>query len=462
MFTFSSDECGSGKTRSIINFFNNNPSIKGVIVQNTMKLMEQTNTLLNDSKVINTETSSTVYDDIINYLINPTNQVLIISDKMFWKVGPSIKSDVYQIFLDDITSHVDFTGIEESNKSMKTIVQNDIFMNIQQITNTNFSTSSINDTSGGELFSALTAKFDIMKNNDHCIFNTSWLFDDKVERLGIAAYKDLSKYAHLNIHFSANSFNKSIIYLANKHLFTEKPLDGISTRTTPIADRLEVYYFSDENLSKSWKMRNPDELAKVYSYLNNNLKPDSYYWTKNKSDSHKVNGVEKFNLGTDPISCDTRGINSLQSFNTCVWLAALRPSDTEIKQYELMFNISGAELLEAREHETLWQFVLRGCVRNFNSDEVQKVFVFSKEQAESLGTANIHKIDIGIGVIRGKAGRPTNEVQLDVNLKVRLSRALSKNMNLSDFMKFVNKNAGTDEAIREVLINRYENYKPKK
>jgi len=462
MFTFSNDECGSGKTRAIINYFNSHPSIKGILVQNTMKLMEQSEHALFNAKVINTETSSAVYEDITKYLINPTNQVLIVSDKMFWKVGKSISSGVYEIFLDDIPSHVDFTGIEENNKSMKSSVQNDIFMNIHQIPNTNFSTASINDTKGGELFNALTKKFDIMKNNDHCIFNTSWLFDDNVERLGITAYKDLSKYAHLDIHFCANNFDKSIIYLANKHLFTEKPLEGISVRTTPVADRLKVFYFSDENCSKSWKMNNPSELIKIYDYLNSNLEPDSYYWTKNKSDSHKINGTEKFTLNGKHISCDTRGINSLQSFNTCVWLAALRPSDTEIKQYEHMFNISSDELLEAREHETLWQFVLRGCVRNFNSSDVQTVYVFSKEQAESLGTANIQKIDIGIDVVRGKAGRPTNEVKLDSNLNTRLKRALKKELGLSEFMKFVEKNAEDDEAIRGELLRRYEVYNAKK
>ena len=73
----------------------------------------------------------------------------------------------------------------------------------------------------------------------------------------------------------------------------------------------------------------------------------------------------------------------------------MRPSETEAKQCELFFGIDGEAIHVAREYESLHQFVLRGISRNFDSTEIQTVYVFDEWQARSL-TDNIEYIDIGI------------------------------------------------------------------
>ncbi|EPC4028610.1 hypothetical protein ACRZOU_004428 [Aeromonas salmonicida] len=459
MFTYSSNECGAGKTRAIINYLNKNPSTKGILVQNTMALMTQSSQSLTNYKVINTNTSTTVYEDIIEYIDSPTNQVLVISDKMFWKVGESIKAGMYEVFVDDSTSHIEHTSITEDNTRAKGIVQYDILSNVQQIPNTCFSTASIKDSKDhGDLMKDLTKKFDIIRNNDACIFNTSWLVEEETTKMAITAYKNLTKYSHLDIHFCANNFEQTLIYLANKHFFVKKDLDGIMTRTVPVQQRLKVFYFSDSDLSKSWKDKSQDELAKIYRYLNKVLPPNSFYWTKNNADSYKVDGVERFELAGHFISCDTRGINSMKGFDTCVWLACLRPSSTEIKQYEHLFGISGDELLRAREQETLWQFVMRGCIREFDSDKVQTVYVFSKEQAMSIST-NIEKIELDITEKR-KNGRPvgsTNAHILPDALNTRLKRFLATNPALAEFITWRNEKCkGISIADSKVMMTRFE------
>lgn len=461
MFTYSSDECGSGKTRAIINYLNNS-SIKGILVQNTMKLMDQSAESLNNCRVIHTKTSTTVYEDIIEYLKSPSKQVLVISDKMFWKVGGMIPANTYEIFVDDSTSNIEYRTITEKNPAVKNLVKTEILSNIKLISETNFSTASTKENTGGELMKELSKKFDIIRNNDVCIFNTSWIVEQKVKHLCITAYKDLSKYSHLNIHFCANNFEQSLIYLANKSLFSKKELDGIQQRTVPIDKRLKVYYFSESDLSKTWKSKNQDELYKVYQYLKKVLQPDSYYWTKNKADSYKVDGVEKFDLGKNFISCDTRGINSMKRFDTCIWLASLRPCETEVQQYEHLFGISGNELLRAREQETLWQFVMRGCIREFDSDKEQIVYVFSKEQAMSIST-NIEKIDIII-VGKRKNGRPKGSTKhtLPDALNTRLKRFLATNPTLAEFITWRGEKCkGISISDSEAMMTRFENRQKK-
>ena len=98
--------------------------------------------------------------------------------------------------------------------------------------------------------------------------------------------------------------------------------------------------------------------------------------------------------GTE-ISPDARGFNQYQHLLTCVWLACMRPSETEAKQCELFFGIDGEAIHVAREYESLHQFVLRGISRDFDSTETQTVYVFDEWQARYL-TDNIEYIDIGI------------------------------------------------------------------
>ncbi|HFU5316380.1 TPA: type III restriction endonuclease subunit R, partial [Escherichia coli] len=263
---------------------------------------------------------------------------------------------------------------------------------------------------------------------------------EKVQ-LNITAWKDLNKYKDVSITFLGANFENSLIYKGNKELFESTQLEGLLTRKTALKDRLKVYYFSkNHKLSKTWKTNNPDKVQKIYSFIDKKLKGQDFYWTKNKSDSQSLkNGTE--------ISPDARGFNQYQHLLTCVWLACMRPSETEAKQCELFFEIDGEAIHVAREYESLHQFVLRGISRNFDSTETQTVYVFDEWQARSL-TDNIEYIDLGIDDgEQGQRGRP----QGSMNKEKRFTLDDTKSKR---FRRWKDSNPGLDiEAFRAFLAS---------
>lgn len=208
-------------------------------------------------------------------------------------------------------------------------------------------------------------------------------------------------------------------------MFEESTFDGLRTRTVPTTQRLKVKYFSKSKvLSKSFRTSQIEQFDKVVAYINNELKDSEYYYTRNNSETFMMNG--KY------VPVDTRGMNDLQNYSTCVWMASCRPSPVEAKMTELFFGIDGADLVRSREYESLEQFVQRGCLRDFDSTDVMTVYVFDEQQAHSLG-GDLEYVDLGIDDIKsGTAGRPAS----DIPLKIRkaFSKWLGRNSESTDLI----------------------------
>lgn len=215
----------------------------------------------------------------------------------------------------------------------------------------------------------------------------------------------------------------------------------------------------------TWKTNNPDKVQKIYDFLDTRLAGQDFFWTKNKSDSQNLkNGTE--------ISPDARGFNQYQHLMTCVWLACMRPSETEAKQCELFFEIDGEAIHAAREYESLHQFVLRGISRNFDSTETQIVYVFDEWQARSL-TDNIEYIDLGIDDDeQGQRGRPQGSMNkekrftLDDTKAKRFRRWKGSNpgLELEAFRAFLTSTTNEDLSTEEraAMYEKYEKAVQKK
>jgi len=236
--------------------------------------------------------------------------------------------------------------------------------------------------------------------------------------LSILGWKDLSKYLGLPVTFMGANFENSLIYKANQGMFEEISLDDLQQRKVPLTERLKVYYFSENiKLSKTWKDRNSDQLQRVYDYLSEVLDGQKYYWTNNNTDKQKLHEAYR-------ISPDARGHNEYKDRHICVWLACMRPDDTEAKLCELLLKIIGEDIHQAREYESLHQFALRGVSRQFDSTKTQIVYVFDKWQAESLSTNIEHIPGVLENVAPGAPGRPKGAT--NVNRLPALSDTKSK------------------------------------
>lgn len=442
---YSNGDCGSGKTRETIKLFNSDDK-KSILVQNTLKLMEQSQSYLNDSVMIcsSDESDASVMNRVVEFLQNPTHKVLIISDKTFSGLAVSLLHG-WRTVVDDATGFSSFKNINESDVDMKKIVQNKIFSELKVFgDDAKYITAQKNDNDG-ELLGLLTRSFNIIENNDKFFMNSDWFLETDKVQLGITAFRDMSKYVGLDIKFIANNFEKSTVYLAHPDIFEKVEIQGLEKRKVPFTERLKVFYFSETNLSKTWKDNNPQELKKVYDYLNKTLN-DDYYWTNNNADTLSLNGTK--------ISPDARGINSLQQFKTCVWLACMRPNPVEVVHNKYAFGIDGDQLVAAREHENIYQFVNRGVVRDYRSSEIQTVYVFSKEQAECLGVAGKF-IDLGLEITEKKSsGGQLRDVVVPASVKVSVSRyKKEKAPTVQQFREWVLKKKWSDDVKALVIEN---------
>ncbi|MGY3929315.1 Uncharacterised protein [Aeromonas encheleia] len=443
---FISSDCGSGKTKAMVELINSD-KVKTIVTQNTIKLMEQTHQYIKDSILIcstNVGSDECVMDRVVEFLKSPTHKVLIISDKSFSNISVSLLQS-WRIFVDDVTTFSDFKNINEIDPDMKKIVQNKVFSSVEVFgDDANFITAQKTNNKG-DLLVNLTKSFSIVESNDKFFMNSSWFLEAEKIQLGITAFRDMSKYLGFDITFMANNFEKSTVYLAHPELFEKIKLEGLSTRVIPVKERLKVFYFTKRILSKTWKDANPNELKKVYDHLSHEL-PEKYYWTNNNSDTLSLSGTK--------ISPDARGINSLQSYDTCVWLACMRPNPVDVIHSKYAFGIDGEQLVVAREHENIYQFVNRGVVRDYDSSEIQTVYVFSEEQALSL-VDKPEYIDLGLDNNEPKkVGAPVKLVTVPNSVNANISRYKKENPTLEQFRAWVLKKKWDDE-VKELVIENF-------
>ncbi|MEY7277365.1 type III restriction endonuclease subunit R, partial [Escherichia coli] len=391
IYKYVSAGCGSGKTTAICNIINDSTE-KYILVQNTQELIKQTEKQLKACKSIITDTvpkDESVISSVIDFLLSGSNKTLIITDKTFFKIPPELLSN-WNIYIDDVTNFHSFQNINEGSADIKNVIRNVIIHKVQSLDDRNmYIAAEKKPEVQGDIVKNILNQLSVLNEYDLFIMNNEYFTDAEKEQLNITAWKDLNKYKDVSITFLGANFENSLIYKGNKELFESIELEGLLTRKTELKNRLKVYYFSkNHKLSRTWKTNNPDKVQRIYSFIDEKLEGQDFYWTKNKSDSQSLkNGTE--------ISPDARGFNQYQHLMTCVWLACMRPSETEAKQCELFFGIDGEAIHVAREYESLHQFVLRGISRNFDSTEIQTVYVFDEWQARSL-TDNIEYIDIGI------------------------------------------------------------------
>lgn len=407
-FKYVSAECGAGKTYKLCENINKVLNTKGstekfIIVQNTQKLATDTSKNFDSCKLLISDLmprSKNVINTVLDFLKAPVERVLIISDKTFFRI-PVKMLEGWQIWLDDVTNFHSFKNINDDNQRIKDIIYHELMQEHEIVDEEKerYLTAKKKAVKG-DLMNKIAQELSVIAENDIFIMNNDYFVDPEKVQLSILGWKDLSKYLGLPVTFMGANFENSLIYKANQGLFEEISLDDLQQRKVPLTERLKVYYFSENiKLSKTWKERNPGQLQRVYAYLSEVLEGQEYYWTNNNTDKQKLHKAYR-------ISPDARGHNDYKDRHTCVWLACMRPDDTEAKLCELLLKITGEDIHQAREYENLHQFALRGISRQFNNDATQIVYVFDKWQAESLSTNIEHIPGVLENVAPGASGRP--------------------------------------------------------
>lgn len=467
-FKYISAPCGSGKTTKLCEIINEALTIEGntdqfIIVQNTQKLAKQTAKNFDDYKLIISEVKNSkknVLTSVLDFLNKPTSRVLIISDKTFFKIPVDLLQG-WQIWLDDVTNFHSYKCINDGNQCIKDLIYYSLMQDHEIVDEgtEKYLTAKKKDVKGDILFK-LAQELSVISENDIFIMNNDYFKNPDKVQLNILGWKDLTKYIGLPITFMGANFENSLIYKANVSLFEETELDGLLTRQVQLEDRLKVYYFSgNRKLSQGWKDNNAEKLKRVYDYLDAELDGKDFYWTNNEKDTHKLKNGTK-------ISPDTRGLNDYMELNTCVWLACMRPDDTEAKLCELLLGITGEDIHLAREYENLHQFALRGVSRLYDSTEQQIVYVFDKYQAESLSTNTEHIPGVLENVTQGVHGRPagaknTNKLPVLSDTKSRRFnrwKAANPRLEMASFNEFLSSDTNRDLSTEDkaAMLRRYD------
>lgn len=473
-FKYLSAECGSGKTTKLCEMINEVLTIEGntdqfIIVQNTQKLAKQTAKNFAVYKLIISEVKNSkknVLTSVLDFLNKPTSRVLIISDKTFFKIPVDLLQG-WQIWLDDVTNFHSYKCINDGNQCIKDLIYHALMKEHEIVDEgtEKYLTAKKKDVRGDILYK-VAQELSVISENDIFIMNNDYFKKPDKVQLNILGWKDLKKYIGLPITFMGANFENSLIYKSNVSSFKKTELDGLLTRQVQLEDRLKVYYFSEnKKLSKGWKDNNSEKVKCIYDYLDAELDGKDFYWTNNEKDTHKLKNGTK-------ISPDTRGLNDYIELNTCVWLACMRPDDTEAKLCELLLGITGEDIHLAREYENLHQFALRGVSRVYDSTEQQIVYVFDKYQAESLSTNIEHIPGVLENVTQGVPGRPRGAKNVNKfpelsGKKTRLFnrwKAANPGLEMASFHEFLNSATNRDLSTEDkaAIWSRYDSGVQKK
>ncbi|MEG3135643.1 hypothetical protein SC206_18970 [Rouxiella sp. T17] len=425
IYNYIDEGCGSGKTHWLINEINATKE-RYIIVQTKLDLLVQTFKEIPSGKIIDSNDfdEKNVEMSIVEFLKFPNARVLGITHKSFAKIDPNLLLN-WDIYLDDIVSFHDYNAFNESDPKVKAILENDIFTNFNKtLASEKYLLANKKQKIKGDFLIEISKKFDVIQSNDYFALNASYFsklenkdYNPEITQLTTLAWTNINKYSKCKLTFMANNFKQSLLYLSNPSLFTHKEIP-VRARKIPVSERLKVKYFCKSfSLTKNYRTSFAEDFSRVVNYINKELKGIEYYYTKNSKERFELNGLK--------VPFITRGMNNLQKYNTAVWLSSAHPAPVEEKMVELFLNITSKQIVQCREYEALEQFVQRGVLRDFDSDEIMTVYVFDEKQAMSLCSkgGDIEYIDIGLDDNEGekpkKSGGQVKESLIDVPKKLQ-------------------------------------------
>jgi len=429
-----------------------------LVVHSEIQLMKQTAIALGDvCTLISSETHSNVEEAVNEFLKRPSHRVLVISERAFLRISDLSLLNNRKIILDDV---VNFHCFKVINTEKKHEVHKQLFTNFTDL-DKQYCTAVPITRFNDDLLSEIRRRFEFIDLYDEFRMNSNFfstktqdghvVYRDDCNQLSIMAWVNIQKYsdAGLDMTFMANKFTESLLYRSKPDLFTEVPMT-LRQRVVPVSERLKVIYFLDKKrFTSTFRMENPNALSTIAQYIEQNV-TGQYYYTSNSSTKSDMN---KILVTGEYISPNSRGMNAYQSYTTAVWLASMKPSPVEAVMCREQFGITGQGLVQAREFENLYQFINRSNLRDYDSDSEIVVYVVDREQAESLGTANIHHIDLGLeddSTEPMKPGRPEVFSTDDKKLRKAFSTLLSRHkgdVSTEKFSKWCTKRNLTEQQV---------------
>lgn len=186
-----------------------------------------------------------------------------------------------------------------------------------------------------------------------------------------------------SITIAAASFENSLVYHAHRFLHGDEITFGeVRVRTAPRAKpRVRLHYFCQHRGSTEWWKTTEGERCLVG--ISKHLESIGFggYWSCNEVVRLAFNHRLK-ELWREPRQS---GTNSLRDHTSCAIIYSNKAQSGDDPVLDVL-GLDGHAILKAREYEDIWQFIMRGAIRNPDYAGEYDAYVYSRDQAEVLRT----------------------------------------------------------------------------
>ncbi len=184
-----------------------------------------------------------------------------------------------------------------------------------------------------------------------------------------------------SVTIAAASFETSLIRHVHRHLPEDAiTFEEVRVRTAPRArPRVRLHYFCTHRGSTTWWKTVEGERCLVG--MSEHLKRIGFqgYWSCNAE--FRLAFQHRFpELWREPRQS---GTNSLREHTSCAILYSNKAQSGDDPVLDAL-GLDRRAIIEAREYEDLWQFIMRGAVRDPAYAGDYDVYVYSRDQAEAL------------------------------------------------------------------------------
>ena len=186
-----------------------------------------------------------------------------------------------------------------------------------------------------------------------------------------------------SIHIASATYQGSLGYLiGSEHLADslhfqprEVPYERSGWPTVGIR-----YFSEQEDSTASWsRSEGRERIKKVGRYLATRV-PHLGFWSANP-DVAKL--LEQHDIPGKQVMPLCAGQNEYRDRTSCAFIYSAKPSDDDQPLLDL-FGLKPTQVRQAREDEDIFQFVMRGAIREKEFGENYEVYVYSAAQARRL------------------------------------------------------------------------------
>jgi len=397
-----SSGCGTNKTKATCEIAKETKHIKSkLIVQPTTKLIDKTAENLTkfqkiDATVIHGKNAIKRTVSFLN-TCNDVGEVLMITWSCYSKLPlhyiKKIQNE-YDVYIDEIPKVDEFYQFNLfDNKSLfkrylKLTKSDDALVkvtakNLSEIKTFIKSEDTVYSDEIEELFQrVISPYYDVyvdasdLKKND--------------ENSRIYFMSMLNPHLFQGVTLLGANLEKSMLY----HWFTSKHgvnftdnTDIINKLDAPfdLSNRMRISYLTDKSNSMIFKNLEVDGVVNyqlIHKLVKTYFKDEKFLYCENDEKKFKTLVLDKLEK-SEKIDVVSNGLNEYQDYKNIAFLPALNRSPQHFSMLDEL-GISSVIVKESSNFETMYQAIMRTCLRDKDSTEIVNVFVISKEEAQFL------------------------------------------------------------------------------